>query len=141
MSQFSRALAVYIDTMANPAADFSQEYVAAERVCAAIETKAQAQIAFDSMDDASRIMGNHVVENATDSASHPHESEGCAYIVLDDDSAIWAEWDSYGFWSVSFMTESEAYQEMEGMTRAYEIEEEEDDSEFGPDHDETHWAY
>lgn len=126
MSAFSKALALYIDTMANPKSGISDEYAAAENLCAAIETKAQAQIAFDSMDDASRTIGNYVADNATDSAFHPEESEGCAYIVLDDDSAIWAEWDSYGFWYVTITTRQKAYKEMESKALEYEISEEYD---------------
>lgn len=138
MSKFSQALAQYIDVMANPRASVTDEHTAAENVCAAIETQSQAQIAFDSMDDASRFIGNYVVDNSDDMATLPHESEGCAYMVLSDDSAIWAEWDSYGFWYVDFVSRAKAYREMEA--RAIEFDCEDDDSEFGPDHDETHWA-
>lgn len=112
---------------------------AMDDLLASIQTGSDAQKAYDALmcasENACRIMGNHVADNATDSAYHPEESEGCAYLVLDDDSAIWAEWDSYGFWYVTVTTQPEAYKQMEAKALEYEISEE-----YDADSDETHWA-
>jgi hypothetical protein len=45
------------------------------------------------------------------------------------------EWDTYGFWYVTFTTKEEAYRQMEGKALEYEISEE-----YDADSDETHWA-
>jgi hypothetical protein len=47
MSKFSQALAQYIDAMRSPECTLARLHETQEAVCAAIETRAQAQIAFD----------------------------------------------------------------------------------------------
>ena len=129
MSDFSKALAVYIDAMANPKSGISDEHRAAESLCNAIETKAQAQIAFDSLDDAERIMGNYVADNAISDFIAPEESAGIAALYLDDGFAIVASWDSQGFWYVTFETIADSETMVDDMAAEYAPEEEEEEEE------------
>ncbi len=124
MSAFRKALEHYVATMANPQATLFDENAAAELLCVAIETRSQAQMAFDALEDASRTMGSHVADNADGAAYHPWESSGAAYIELSDGFAIFAEWDDQGFWEIDFPTIKNAEREIEAMNLEWGEEEE-----------------
>ncbi len=124
MSQFREAFERYIAAVANPLAKLADETQAAETMLASIQTRGQAQWAFDALEDASRTMGSHVADNADGAAYHPWESSGAAYIALSDGFAIFAQWDNSGFWEIDFPTIENAEKEIEVMNQEYAEEEE-----------------
>ncbi len=125
---FRAKLAAYIDTMADPRASYAQECEAAENLANALNSADEFALAYDSLEDASRTIGNMVADNADDAAYHPHESSGAAYIVLGDGSAILASWNDSGFWDVESCSEEKAQREIDARNAEY-CEGEEEESE------------
>lgn len=122
---FRAKLATYIDIMADPRARYAAECEAAENLVNAINSAKEFNLAYDTLDDADRTLGNMVADNADGAAYHPRESSGAAYIVLGDGSAILAAWNDSGFWEVESCSEEAARREIDARNAEYGEEEEE----------------
>ena len=121
---FSPVFANWVETMASPNTTLTMEYDATTAMLNGMETQADAQAAFDSMDDASRVMGQWATDNNFSAAYHPVESSGAAYVLLEGDgTAIFASWDDAGFWDVTFCTQEEARLEINRLDAEYDFNE------------------
>jgi hypothetical protein len=130
---FKTALESYIAEMARPQnreEDFTvklnREYAATESLLASITNQEEAIVAYDSLDDADRTMGNHFSDCPDGAAYHPHESSGAAYCLLNDGSAVLVAWSDSGFWDVTFCSEEVAAREIDERNAEYDDGEEED---------------
>ena len=83
-------------------APLSDEYVAQEAALQEAKTAADWQECFDAFGE--RAIAGFVCEWADESAYGPADGEGMSCIVLDDGSAIAAEWFNDGRYDVTFCT-------------------------------------
>ncbi len=123
---FKTALEAYIAEMARPrrvgetySDKANREYAATESLLSAITNQEEAIIAYDSLGDADRAMGNYFSDCPDGAAYHPHESSGAAYCLLDEGTAVLVAWDDSGFWDVTFCSEEVAAREIDARNAEY----------------------
>lgn len=119
---FTPIFSNWVETMASPNTTLAMEYDATATMLNGMMTREDAQAAFDSMDDASRAMGQWVTDNNFNATYHPCESSGAAYVLLEGDwTAIYASWSDDGFWYVYFCSQEEARMEINRLDAEYDF--------------------
>ena len=87
-------------------APIAEEYIAQEKALQACVTAADWQAAYDAFGE--RTIAELVCQWADEASFGPAEGEGAAMIVIDDGSAIVAEWFDSGRYDVTFTTAEKA---------------------------------
>ena len=97
----AEAIAAYAD-----AADFRAECDIVDEAMPLVLTAADAEAAIEAF--GARSVGQHAADWADCQAINEAWGSGCASMHLDDGNAIFAEWDSQGFWDATVTTAEKA---------------------------------
>ena len=111
---------------ARQASDWREQKDKIEKACQEAKTTAH----FDALLEhfSARDIGSHIADWAEEAAYHPHESAGCAMIILED-GAIITQWTDAGFYYTQTTNQEEATRVIEEANAEWHDEEAEEEIE------------